>query len=272
VVVLVAISSALFGFHDAWVTWGRKISLHAEQPNSNHVGIRNVVSYSPSLEGPKVADPSRIEPWSTWQDLQRETFAKRKALFYLGVLLYTGLAVVGCRRLRLDQVSIVGLMMIPVFFYPANYYCHHVFLLPLLATAAGDPKRLTEPEGRTWFAYVSSVVMAMGFVQYFTLDSSAGESDVTATYESIIMLIAYLLILYPMARRGWLGLPPADQETDEGDEPPAGWTGVFAAVWNWWSEIGVEREEEDEDDEEEDEEEEEDEDEDAAGTPVHSPG
>jgi hypothetical protein len=161
---------------------------------------------------------------------------------------------------------VVGLMMIPVYFYPANYYCHHVFLLPLLATAA-NPKRLSEAEGRTWFAYVSSVIMAMGFLQYFTLDSSAGESDVTATYESIIMLIAYLLILYPMARRAWMGLPPADQETDEGDEPPPAWTGVFASIWNWWSDLG---QEEDEDDEDEDEEEDDEDDEEAPvpGTPA----
>jgi len=272
VAVLVAASSALFGFHDAWVTWAHKISIHAEQPNSNHVGIRNVVSYSPSLEGPKVADPSRIEPWSTWQDLQRETFSKRKPLFYLGVLLYTALAIVGCRRLRLDQVSIVGLMMIPVYFYPANYYCHHVFLLPLLATAA-DPKRLTQPEGRTWFAYVSSVVMAMGFFQYFTLDSAAGESDVTATYESIIMLIAYLLILYPMARRGWLGLPPSDEVQDEGDEPPPTWTGLLASAWHWWSDLGqeVEEDEEDEDEDEDEEDEDEEDEEDVPGAPEPSP-
>jgi len=265
VAVLVAASSAVFGFHDAWFTWSRKIAIHAEQPNSNHVGIRNVVSYSPSLEGRKVADERRIEPWSAWQDLQRETFARRKVLFYLGVLLYTGLAVVACRRLRLDQAAILGLMMIPVYFYPANYYCHHIFLLPLLATAAGPPRRLREPEGRTWFGLVASIVMVMGFCQYFTLDQSAGESDVTATYESIIMLVGYFLILYPLARRGWLGLPPAAEETDAGDEPPAGWGGWLASLWRWWAAAGqsfADEDEEDEEDEEDDEDEEEDDEED----------
>jgi hypothetical protein len=235
VAVLVAASSAVFGFAASWGGWAQKIAIHAEQPNSNHVGIRNVVSYSPSLEGPKVADERRIEPWSTWQDLQRETFARRKPLFYLAVLLYLGLALVACRRLRLEQAAILGLMMIPVFFYPANYYCHYVFLIPLLGVSAAAPRRWTEPEGRTWFGLVASTVLAMGFLQYFTLDSWAGESDVTATGQSVIMLVAYLLLLVPLARSAWAGLPPLDEAPPaSGTEPPPAWTGVLATLWRWW--------------------------------------
>jgi len=234
VLVLVAASSALFGFSGSWGTWSKKIAIHAEQPNSNHVGIRNVVSYAPSLEGPKVADEHRIEPWSAWQDLQRETFARRKPLFYLAVLLYLGLAVVACRRLRIEQAAILGLMMIPVFFYPANYYCHHVFLLPLLAAGA-TTKRWFEPEGRTWFALVSSIIMAMGVLQYFTLDAWAGESDVSATAQSAIMLVAYLLILAPLALAAWAGHPPLDEPHVPADAKPLlGWRGVFGWLpWHW---------------------------------------
>ena len=234
VVVLVGASSAVFGFSDSWGTWSKKIAIHAEQPNSNHVGIRNVVSYDWALEGHKVADPRRIEPWSTWQDFQRETLAKRKPIFYLAVLLYTGLAVVACRRLRLEQVAMIGLMMIPVYFYPANYYCHHVFLLPLLATGAAPPARWNEPEGRTWFGWVSTVILLMGVLQYFTLDQWAGESDVTATGQSIIMLVAYAIILYPMARAAWLRLPPIEESQGSGEAPPPGWVGPLAKLWRGW--------------------------------------
>jgi len=61
VLVLVAASSALFGFSGSWGTWSKKIAIHAEQPNSNHVGIRNVVSYSPSLEGFYLPSDAQIE-------------------------------------------------------------------------------------------------------------------------------------------------------------------------------------------------------------------
>jgi hypothetical protein len=218
VVVLVGLSSALFGFSDSWGTWTRKILMHAEQPNSNHVGIRNVVSYSPALEGRKVADERRIEPWSTWQDLQRETFARRKPLFYLGVLAYLGMAIIACRKRRLDQAAVIGLMMIPVFFYPANYYCHYVFLLPLLATRAGPGRPLSEPEGRTLFGRVSAIVLLMGVLQLPTLDQWGGESDVSATYQSIIMLAAYAAILYPMARDAWRELPLEEERVASGQE------------------------------------------------------
>jgi hypothetical protein len=207
VVVLVALSSAVFGFSASWGTWTRKIVMHAEQPNSNHVGIRNLVAFSPNLVAQRVADDKRLEPWSAWQDAQRQTFARRKPLFYLCVLGFLAAAVLACRRVRLDQAAIIGLMMIPVFFYPANYYCHYVFLLPLLATRAGRPRRLSEPEGRTLFARVSALVLAMGIIQVPTL---AAWPDVVYTYQSIILLGVYALVLFPLARDGWRGLPPQD--------------------------------------------------------------
>jgi hypothetical protein len=133
----------------------------------------------------------------------------------------------------------MGLMMIPVYFYPANYYCHHVFLLPLLATGAAPPPRWNEAEGRTWFGWVSTVILLMGVLQYFTLDQWAGESDVTATGQSVIMLAAYAIILYPMARAGWLKLPPVEDSQGNGDAPPPGWVGPLAELWRGWSGVVV---------------------------------
>ena len=92
-----------------------------------------------------------------------------------------------------------------------------------------------EPEGRTWFALVSSIILAMGVFQYFTLDPWAGESDVTATAQSVIMLVAYLLILVPLALAAWAGRPPLDETPIGTDsEPPPGWTGLLASLWWRW--------------------------------------
>jgi hypothetical protein len=108
--------------------------------------------------------------------------------------------------------------MIPVFFYPANYYCHYVFLIPLLATRRGPVLPWSEAEGRTLFARVSGIVLAMGVIQLPTL---AEWPDVTYTYESVIMMTAYALILYPLARDSWKGLAPLEIEEqdleDQGD-------------------------------------------------------
>jgi hypothetical protein len=221
VVVLIGVSSAMFGFSGSWVSWAKKIVVHAEQPNSNHVGIRNLVAFSPSMTAHKLADERRPDAWTVWQETQRETFARRKPLFYLAVLGFLGLAVFACRGRRLDQAAIIGTMMVPVFFYPANYYCHYVFLLPLLATRE-LARPWDEPEGRTLFARVSGIVLVMGVLQLPTL---ANWPDETYTYESAIMMAAYALILYPLARDAWLGLTPleiaeAEEEASDEEEDP----------------------------------------------------
>jgi hypothetical protein len=180
------------------------------------------VAFSPSLTAQRVADERRLEPWSAWQDSQRQTLARRKPLFYLGVLAFLATAVVACRRLRLEQAAMVGLMMIPVFFYPANYYCHYVFLLPLLATTLGSRRSLLEPEGRTLFAKVSAIVLAMGIVQVPTL---AAWPDVVYTYQSIIILTAFAAILWPLARDAWRGVPSDAGRTVTGPEAAAAASG-----------------------------------------------
>jgi len=221
VVVLVGVSSALFGFSGSWGTWTRKIVMHAEQPNSNHVGIRNLVAFSPDTVARKAADEKRLEPWSAWQDTQRENFARRKPVFYLAVLVFLGAALVACRRMRLDQAAVTGLMMVPVFFYPANYYCHYVFLIPLLATSADDGPSAAEAQGgRTLFSWVSALILVMGVIQVPTLSNW---TDVVYTYQSVILLGAFALILLALSRRGWRDLPPEAElrRPDELDEPSA---------------------------------------------------
>jgi hypothetical protein len=224
VVVLVGVSSALFGFSGSWGTWTRKIVMHAEQPNSNHVGVRNLVAFSPDTVARKAADEKRLEPWSAWQDTQRENFARRKPVFYLAVLVFLGAALVACRRMRLDQAAVTGLMMVPVFFYPANYYCHYVFLIPLLATNSEDGPSAAEAQGgRTLFSWVSALILVMGVVQVPTLSNW---TDVVYTYQSVILLGAFALILLALARRGWRDLPPEAElprpdELDEPSEPAA---------------------------------------------------
>ncbi|MEO8214080.1 MAG: hypothetical protein ABI560_12840, partial [Myxococcales bacterium] len=216
VVILVAVSSAMFGFSGSWGTWTRKITMHAEQPNSNHVGVRNLMAFSPDLVARKVADQNRLEPWSAWQDTQRQTFAHRKPLFYLTVLAFFAAAILAARRMRLEQVAMLGLLMIPVFFYPANYYCHYVFLLPLLGTRLDQTgaRPLEEPEGRTMFSRISMIVLAMGIIQVFTTWVAG---DVKYTYQSIIILGAFALILLALGRNARRGLAP---ETEVPAPPP----------------------------------------------------
>ncbi|HEX3694733.1 MAG TPA: hypothetical protein VH374_05020 [Polyangia bacterium] len=213
--VLVALSSALFGLSGSWGAWFEKIRIHAEQPNTNHVGLRNVLAYDGDRVGQRVIDNSVVESWATWQREQLERFEARKPIFYLGVLLYTGLAFAACRRRRLDQAALAGLILIPIFFYPANYYCHYVFLLPLLGTR--DQQTVDQQlASRDWlFTYVSAVLLAMTVMQYPTLFT--GWSDVVYTWQSVILLVGFAAILGGLCWDTWRGR--GAQTSIDGEEP-----------------------------------------------------
>jgi hypothetical protein len=87
-------------------------------------------------------------------------------------------------------------MLIPVFFYPANYYCHFVWLLPLLGTRDKQPY--------DWlFTYVSVVLLTMTVLQYPTLFT--GWSDVVYTWQSVILLVGFAAIFGLMTWDAWKG-------------------------------------------------------------------
>ena len=154
--------------------------------------------------GQRVIDNSKVESWATWQSEQLERFASRKPIFYLGILFYVGLAVAACRRRRLDQAALMGLMLIPIFFYPANYYCHFVFLLPLVGTRDRPAQPQSESASGDWlFTAVSVILLGMTVAQYPTLFT--GWSDVVYTWQSVILLVGFAAILGVMAWDGWKG-------------------------------------------------------------------
>ena len=118
------------------------------------------------------------------------TFAARRPLFCGILLLATALALIACRGRRLEEVSLIGLLLIPFYFYPSNYYCHFVFLLPL---AVVRPKL---DRDRT-FATVFIVLAGMCIGQYFTL--AEGWTDLRYTYQSFLLLIGFGVILVELA-------------------------------------------------------------------------
>ncbi len=207
VVALVALTSALFGFRDSWIAWKQKIEIHATGPSTNNVGLRNVLAFSPELSAKSLSNNHHAGAWGDWDTTQRTTFAARRPLFYGILLIATALALVACRGRRLDQVALIGLLLIPFYFYPSNYYCHFVFLLPM---AVASPRE----DHDSTFAWVFIVLAAMCVGQYFTL--AEGWTDLRYTYQSFLLLIGFVVILALLA---WESLtlapftkspPPAD--------------------------------------------------------------
>jgi hypothetical protein len=192
VVSLVTLTSVLFGFRGAWINWKEKIEIHATGPSTNNVGLRNVLAFSPELSAGSLIGHHHPDAWREWDRTQRATFAARRPLFYGILLLATVLALLACRGRTLEQSALIGLLLIPFYFYPSNYYCHFVFLLPLIVAVA----RPHAERDRT-FAWVFVVLAAMCVGQYFTL--AEGWTDLRYTYQSFLLLIGFGIILTQLA-------------------------------------------------------------------------
>ena len=193
VIALLLATSALFGAKDSWGKWYQKIEIHATGPSSNNVGLRNILAFDPAFSGKGIAE--RHAP-DNWEQMQRATFAARRPLFYLLNLIATALVLIACRGRSLEQAALLGLMLIPFYFYPSNYYCHFVFLLPLAVAVPGP-----QAERNRSFAVVFIVLALMAVGQAFTL--AEGWIDVRYTYQSFLLLIGFAVILVELARESW---------------------------------------------------------------------
>jgi hypothetical protein len=190
VIFFVGLTSAIFGFRGSWLAWKEKIEIHATGPSTNNVGLRNLMAFDPSLSAKALTEHRRPGPWGDWGYAQKKTYEARRPLFYSILLLATALGLIASRGRRLEEAALIGLLLIPFYFYPSNYYCHFVFLLPMAVV------RPREDRDRT-FAIVFIVLAAMCFGQYFTL--AEGWTDLRYTYQSFLLLIGFSIILVQLA-------------------------------------------------------------------------
>jgi hypothetical protein len=194
VVTLVVLTSVMFGLGGSWMAWQEKIGHHATDPSTNNVGLRNVLAFDPDFSAERLIAKHQVAPDAEWVRTQRWTFADRSPLFYGILLVVTALALLACRGRSLEQAAVMGLLLVPFYFYPSNYYCHFVFLLPL---AVASPH---EDQDRC-FAWVFIVLAALCVGQVFTLRETW--VDLRYTYQSFLLLVAFVAIL---ARIAWQSL------------------------------------------------------------------
>ncbi len=159
VVVLGGLSTSRFGIERSWGAWSQKISMHANKPNVNHIGIIASVSYEPNNLWNNLR--ARGEDPEQWGPLTAQTMKDRRWITTLGMLLYTLLGIAACRRLRLADAAVIGTLMIPIYFYPANYYLHILFIWPLLLAPAAGLAR-----SRDW-SLAAAAVLAFCSLQWF---------------------------------------------------------------------------------------------------------
>lgn len=190
VLVLFVASGARFGFAHAWGDWAHKIAMHAVQPNVNHVGLRTLFQYDPSktLRALSVTG-------GDWSTMQLQTLRARRPLYFMTIVAISMLAIAAARGRDLRQAALLGMMLIPVYFYASNYYLHYVFILPLLVDYPRDHK------GRKLWALIAIVLLAVSASEYWGFDAR-GVDERYAQW-SWGILIGYLVIFGALARDAW---------------------------------------------------------------------
>ena len=117
---------------------------------------------------------------------------------------------VASRGKRLYQAAMAALVLVPVFFRPANYYMHLIYLLPLIAAIPlqEQPQRpwwpRTAAETSVWFAPL--LLCALQFPT--TTDESVGHRFFTAT-AMLFMCFGAVLLAAMLGQLGQAGVDRA---------------------------------------------------------------
>jgi hypothetical protein len=174
----------------AWVEWFHKVALLETDPHPASVALRNLIAGSDF-------DQARI-------------LRARWPLHAAAVAFYVGAVVIAARNARPDQAMVLALCLVPVVFYPANYYLHLVFLLPLLANGRPAPESGSESaSAHLRDATLWLLVLGLCAAQYFT---TLTEDTALHFYLSTALLLATLAALLGVVLwhdrhvRCWLGL------------------------------------------------------------------
>lgn len=131
VAIWVLFSSAVLGF-DAWPLWVKKISSFTASPHVNHISLLTVTAGS---EG------------------NQALVLRERLPLHIGITAAYVIFTLWAAYKRPPHVAaMLGMLLMPVFMYPANYYDHFIFLLALLvAEPQGTESRIErEQNGKVW--------------------------------------------------------------------------------------------------------------------------
>jgi hypothetical protein len=164
---LVVLSSVILS-PSAWILWLQKAIALSQGHHVNHVSLRNLAAMD-------------LGTWQTNRGWLRS--AARTAFLIVSTIAFIGLALRAFAGRKPEQAAVISLLLIPVLFYPANYYLHCVFLLPLLATTDG---------ARTRDAIIWSLLLAMCAAEYVAAAAETVPGHFAA--ESIVMSLTFFTL------------------------------------------------------------------------------
>lgn len=184
-IILFLFASLILSF-DAWPEWLHKVRLLDSDPHVNQVSLEGLVA------GTEFAQKTVLN-------------ARRPLQWFLAAAITLSAGAIAWRR-SLDQAAILGCLLIPVLFNPANYYIHFITILPLLAFT-----RPAQQQGAlSWHQAVTAWPMLLLCVaQYWTTKVT----DRTLHFEmaTVLLFTAYAAVFIACYR--------ADRQAPEDGEP-----------------------------------------------------
>jgi hypothetical protein len=147
----------------AWPAWLHKVKLLSGEAHPNHISLKLLFSFDP-LASFQAAEERGVGP--DWQTTQAATFARRAVVFYPTAVGITAVVAWACRGASMHRAALLGLLLVVVWLYPANYYLHFFCVVPLIACEGATPfgTERFRPVAAVW---VSLLALCAG--QYFTV-------------------------------------------------------------------------------------------------------
>jgi hypothetical protein len=170
----------------------KKISSFTASPHVNHISLLTVTSGS--------------------EGNQHAVQMARLPLHAAATALYLALAAWAAFKKPPHVAALLGILMMPVLMYPANYYIHFVFLLPLIVSEPLAPRAsrfLREADGKVWM-----LVLGLCAAQYFTVRETA--LDMHFYNASVLLMVAtlgILIFLLPRSEEGLILIPFVDTKS-----------------------------------------------------------
>lgn len=147
-VLLLALTTARWS-PMAWTDWLAKVARLSADAHGNAIALRGLIA--------------------GWQAGHAQLLQARWPLLAAGTLAFTGAVLLYCRQKPLERASIVGLILVPVVFYAANYYLHIVCFLPLLAVERRLQKNESGAPVSAADAWLWVILLGLCVAQYWTV-------------------------------------------------------------------------------------------------------
>lgn len=189
-VILLPTSVLIANNPNAWGDFFGNSKKLIETPLTNYMGLKTVLSYSPSLRSSVLHDANSMEPFAAWKESRRTLYQERTMWHLIFVLLWLVLLAKSCDDAKPAwQIAVLSLGSIPFMTELTCYYYSFPLLFGLLGTEST----------------LSACILIGYSLSTYILANLILSYDESFTWQSVATLLAVCWITWLFRRR-----PPLD--------------------------------------------------------------